>query len=520
VENIKRLNKRKADIGESGPRNPPKQLDILESPRLNKNLRSLHKKKSSKDTINRSELYQTLDLGLISKDLALRPYWNESCKDLQPRLSLPHKIALRELGSSSLNGSSNFTEEKLSHLNTLIKLTDSTQKPLLVSLRASSIAITENDVKNVKAARKIRVFPQNETTWKDLTIISRRAYNLAVDRINNKLHDKSESRRSIRSQIESECFKSNTTYCSTVVDEAVLWAYQDFKYHMQRIRKGEKSKFRFRSRRNPRQSFIVQRISSNGQPLPKVLGRTIITEKIENVGGQTARIIHENGRWFIILKISVEAKPFEIQEGYKIASLDPGIRTFQTTCDGSDYHKIGDGFFSRIELLFEREDKLKSALALNSNKTESTFTKEHRVSLIKKLNKVRNKLQDLIDDLHKRTAKFLVDNYDIILIPTFRVSEMIKSSGRKLSKKTARNLGRLSHFKFKTFLKWMATKHGKIVLEVNESFTSKTVSWTGEIISNLGGRKSINDGSIVVDRDVNGARGILLRALTTGRSGL
>ena len=31
--------------------------------------------------------------------------------------------------------------------------------------------------------------------------------------------------------------------------------------------------------------------------------------------------------------------------------------------------------------------------------------------------------------------------------------------------------------------------------------------------NNLGGAKTISDGSIVVDRDMNGARGILLRAL-------
>ena len=52
------------------------------------------------------------------------------------------------------------------------------------------------------------------------------------------------------------------------------------------------------------------------------------------------------------------------------------------------------------------------------------------------------------------------------------------------------------------------------MLDVNEAYTTKTVSWTGEVLEGLGGA------SVVVlrtasemDRDYNGARGIYLRAL-------
>jgi transposase len=53
------------------------------------------------------------------------------------------------------------------------------------------------------------------------------------------------------------------------------------------------------------------------------------------------------------------------------------------------------------------------------------------------------------------------------------------------------------------------------VIEVNEAYTSKTVSWTGEIVKNLGGRKWIKSPGTgeLMDRDINGARGIMLRAL-------
>ena len=49
---------------------------------------------------------------------------------------------------------------------------------------------------------------------------------------------------------------------------------------------------------------------------------------------------------------------------------------------------------------------------------------------------------------------------------------------------------------------------------MNEAYTSRTCSWSGEIIGNLGGRRIVagSDGTRV-DRDINGARGIFLRAL-------
>jgi putative transposase len=77
----------------------------------------------------------------------------------------------------------------------------------------------------------------------------------------------------------------------------------------------------------------------------------------------------------------------------------------------------------------------------------------------------------------------------------------------------------LSHYKFKKFIKHKANEFHKIVIDVNEAYTSKTVSWTGEIINNLGGSKIIKsrlDGRIM-NRDLNGARGIYLCAIAHAR---
>ena len=71
----------------------------------------------------------------------------------------------------------------------------------------------------------------------------------------------------------------------------------------------------------------------------------------------------------------------------------------------------------------------------------------------------------------------------------------------------------LSHYSFRCILEHLCWKHNKTLVIVNESYTSKTNPVTGNIISNLGGSKVIKLPNGFVDRDINGARNILLRAL-------
>ena len=85
---------------------------------------------------------------------------------------------------------------------------------------------------------------------------------------------------------------------------------------------------------------------------------------------------------------------------------------------------------------------------------------------------------------------------------------------RKIRRVTAREMLDLNHYKFKLRIKWYAKKYGKHIVDCNERYTSKTYSWSGFIDTILGSKKIIKDNGIIVDRDINGARGILLKQLT------
>ena len=92
---------------------------------------------------------------------------------------------------------------------------------------------------------------------------------------------------------------------------------------------------------------------------------------------------------------------------------------------------------------------------------------------------------------------------------------MVKKVKRKLTTKTARALVTLSHYRFKQMLKHQASKSGCIVVDVTEEYTSKTCSKCGHIHTKLGGSKKFKcpECGHTLDRDVNGAFNILLKAL-------
>ncbi len=91
---------------------------------------------------------------------------------------------------------------------------------------------------------------------------------------------------------------------------------------------------------------------------------------------------------------------------------------------------------------------------------------------------------------------------------------MVEHGRRRIRSKTVHNLLSLAHYRFGMFLRHKAAEYGVTVLSVNEAHTTKTVSWTSELLEDTGGASVItgSDGERM-DRDYNGARGIYLRAL-------
>ena len=269
----------------------------------------------------------------------------------------------------------------------------------------------------------------------------------------------------------------------------------------------EYHELRFRSRKNPRQGcFVPATAVSESGAYYTLLGKLRMAERLPANHGDSRLTLH-NGQYHLVVTMPSEAQWRVSETQARAVALDPGIRSFLTWFSETDTGHIAPGAFGRIQRLCAHLDKLLSRAKLEKRR----FAKRNKQRAAARL---RVRIVNLIDELHHQAARWMVDHWDIILLPTFETSEMVLRGARKLRAKSVRSMLTYAHYRFQQFLKWKCWQTGKALFLVNEAYTSKTCSWSGEIIAKLGGRRRIvgSDG-VALERDVNGARGIFLRAL-------
>lgn len=145
------------------------------------------------------------------------------------------------------------------------------------------------------------------------------------------------------------------------------------------------------------------------------------------------------------------------------------------------------------------------------------WAKDRLVFFNRKINQLKSQKEDIVIDLHNRLSFELVQNYDVIFLPTFETKGMVTRKDKRvrtIRRNTCRQMLDLCHYKFKLRLKWYAKKYGKHVVDCNEAYTSKTRSWNGTIDNKLGSSKVIKGNGFKVGRDINASRNILIKHLS------
>ena len=261
---------------------------------------------------------------------------------------------------------------------------------------------------------------------------------------------------------------------------------------------------KFRSRKHPRQGCFIPASAVNAHGVYyTMLGDLRMAETIPDEPKDSRLTLH-NGQYYLSVPVKAQRRVGETQA--RVVALDPGIRSFLTWYSEMDAGHIGRHDFGRIQRLCEHLDQLLGRAAKASGRRKR--------NMYRAASRMRVRVANLINELHHQAARFLVDHFDLILLPTFETREMVQRGRRRIRSKSVRSMLTFAHYQFQQFLLWKAWETGKQVLLVNEAYTSKTCSWSGEVIDNLDGRREItgSDG-VRLDRDINGARGIFLRAL-------
>ncbi|CAG8796720.1 38716_t:CDS:2 [Gigaspora margarita] len=178
----------------------------------------------------------------------------------------------------------------------------------------------------------------------------------------------------------------------------------------------------------------------------------------------------------LLIPISLSMRN-EKEEG--IISLDPGVRLFLTEYDpGGDIVEFCKNNFSRLSRLCVHYDKYQS---------QSTKVNSRKCYVIKrKIQRIYYKIHNLVNDCHKKIVRYLCDNYQMIVLPIFETQEIINEYPSR-----------------------------RLIICTKE-YISKTCGRCGYIKNNFDRNKKFkcDEYGLIIDRDVNGARNILLKLLS------
>lgn len=441
----------------------------------------------------------------ISNEKGLEPYWTESCKKRSQRLLLHTKTDCVDLGLNLSNTLQiNTTAKSWFSATASSLLRENSFKTSLQSYMFSPVAFTDSE-NTVNRSKKIRIYPKDRKRANQYFGLSRYWYNQAIEYLKQEgtkasLGEVRQIQKIDHPEWAFDCPQRIREHAMSDAVKAVKNAKKKYKKTKQAQQVG------FKSKKNPKQSFGFDQKSLKELFVfknKKYQWGFYATEQF-SPSLEGTRVIKENDRYFLIIpEKRVIKKPENQRIG--IVSIDPGVRTFATFFNPIVCGKIGDSDFGRIQRLCYHMDKLISRVI----KAKAPQKRRMR----KALKRMRWKIKDLIADLHHKIAYFLVTRFDYILLPTFETGDMTNRSKRNIDSKTARSMLTFAHYRFKKILHDKAIEYSAHVFDVCEAYTSKTCSFCGKI-KEIGKQKVYKCScGINVNRDLNGARGIFLRAL-------
>ena len=206
-------------------------------------------------------------------------------------------------------------------------------------------------------------------------------------------------------------------------------------------------------------------------------------------------------------------------------AIDPGVRSFHNFYDSTgNSGKIATKVSVKLLNMEKNVDKLKSKLTQTKgsiNGDNYKINKKRRQNMRKKCAWLRTKIRNIMNDFHWKSASYYCKNYQTIIIPKMD-TESLKKRIRKQHKfnpqvkgDNIRKLMTLAHNRCVDRIIFKAKQYGRKVIIHNEAYTSQTCGNCGLLNKELGANTiySCKNCGKVSDRDTNGARNIMIRAL-------
>lgn len=184
----------------------------------------------------------------------------------------------------------------------------------------------------------------------------------------------------------------------------------------------------------------------------------------------------------------------------KLISLDPGLRTFLTGLTSTDSVEIGTNLLKTLRPPLVKIEKLEKSSLRKKLKEKAK-------------NKRFAKIKNLVDDLQWKSINYLTTTYKAVILGKLSTKAIVQDSTlSSFLKNVALKMG---FFQFMNRLSYKGESRGVKIVLTEESLTSKTCTSCGFLNDNLGKAKIFSCPSCLykLDRDLNGARNILIKVL-------
>ena len=337
----------------------------------------------------------------------------------------------------------------------------------------------------------------------------------------------------VRGNIKKEKKEGDKRYCKDCTIQYIR-ATNKF-YILVPYQKGE---FNLPSERR-RKSDVIRRIS---QRYSQVTTRMALQEDLRRSSRELLQepihisphlSAHVNSQTYSSATSSINIRML-IPQKRKIFSIDPGGREFLSGYDvngryvnldigfkedtGKHYEKIiakskqtqitDDRYYTREKKIKNENNEVIRIIYRSGRISNKDFIKNKKKEICREYEKIRR----IRHHHHYTTANYLLDKYEIIILPKFEVSKMIKRNNRKISKKTVQQLLSFSHSNFRERL---IHKGGNRIITEEEEYTTVTCGVCGSY-NFVGASKTYkcHTCQFECDRDNNSSRLIDIKGIS------
>ena len=348
------------------------------------------------------------------------PYWSDYTREISSVLWSPTETVLRGLErnssrrcSSATAGSSWFSISETSAPRKSSRLT-------FLPSSLSSVPGSTDCGATVRKSRKIRLYPDpgQRAELRRWFGAARYAYNQTVELLSSE-----DAPPAVKTKVRDVILPKLPPWHRSAPREVLVGAIFDAcravsavkKFNAQLARDKSRGSrqdedfahARFHSRKNPRQTFTVQAncVSDMGIYRSK-LGDMQMAEKLPVPENRNiCRLSLRYGQYHLAVPYD-EKLPPQRENQARVVALDPGVRSFLTWYCADSVGKIGEGAFFRIQRLCERLDELLSRAAKSPSRK--------RRNMRRAANRLRLRIENLVQELHRQAARFLVNNLYVV----------------------------------------------------------------------------------------------------------